>query len=61
MSARYKLHLVAQFVGGLTKADLMGELALMHTLPTYHINEPHFSPEVWRQLEYANGLIGTTL
>jgi hypothetical protein len=43
---------------GLTKADLMGELALMHTLPTYQLALP-FSPEAWRQLEYANGLIGT--
>ncbi len=45
---------------GLTKADLMGELALMHTLPTYQLALP-FSLEAWRQLEYANGLIGTSL
>ena len=45
---------------GLTKADLMGELALMHTLPAYQLALP-FSQEAWRQLEYANGLIGTTL
>src|SRR5260370_31799441 len=62
-------HLVAQFVGseeivrvpaqGLTKADLMGELALIQTLPTYQLALP-FSQEAWRQLEYANGLFGTT-
>ncbi len=45
---------------GLTKADLMGELALMQSLPTYQLALP-FSQEAWRQLEYANGLTGTTL
>ena len=45
---------------GLTKADLMGELAAMQSLPTYQLALP-FSQEAWRQLEYANGLIGTTL
>ena len=45
---------------GLTKADLMGELAAMQTLPTYQLALP-FSLEAWRQLEYANGLVGTTL
>ena len=45
---------------GLTKADLMGELALMQSLPTYQLALP-FSQEAWRQLEYANGLIDTTL
>jgi transposase InsO family protein len=44
---------------GLTKADLMGELAVIQTLPTYQLALP-FSQEAWRQLEYANGLIGTT-
>ncbi len=44
---------------GLTKAELMGELATMQTLPTYQLALP-FSPEAWRQLEYANSLIGTT-
>ena len=44
---------------GLTKADLMGELAVIHTLPTYQLTLP-FSLESWRQFEYANGLIGTT-
>jgi hypothetical protein len=45
---------------GLTKADLMGELAAMQSLPGYQLALP-FSQEAWRQLEYANGLIGTTL
>jgi hypothetical protein len=45
---------------GLTKADLMGELAQMQTLPTYQLALP-FSQEAWRQLEYVNSLIGTTL
>jgi hypothetical protein len=44
---------------GLTKADLMVELALMHTLPTYQLALP-FSQDAWRQLEYANGLMGTS-
>ena len=44
---------------GLTKADLIGELVLMHTLPTYQLALP-FSQDAWRQLEYANGLIGTS-
>ena len=44
---------------GLTKAELMGELATMQTLPTYQLALP-FSQEAWRQLEYANSLIGTT-
>jgi len=45
---------------GLTKADLMGELAAMQSLPTYQLALP-FSQEAWRQLEYAKGLAGTTL
>ncbi len=45
---------------GLTKADLMGELAAMQSLPSYQLALP-FSQEAWRQLEYANGLTGTTL
>jgi hypothetical protein len=45
---------------GLTKAELMGELAALHTLPTYQLVLP-FSPAAWRQLEYANSLMGTTL
>ena len=45
---------------GLTKAELMGELAAMQALPTYQLALP-FSLEAWRQLEYANNLTGTTL
>jgi hypothetical protein len=45
---------------GLTKAELMGELAAMKTLPIYRLALP-FSQEAWRQLEYVNGLIGTSL
>ena len=45
---------------GLTKAELMGELAAMQALPTYQLALP-FSREAWRQSEYANNLIGTTL
>jgi len=45
---------------GLTKAELMGELAAMQALPTYQLALP-FSREAWRQCEYANNLIGTTL
>ena len=47
-------------VQGLTKAELMGELAAMQALPTYQLALP-FSLEAWRQCEYANNLIGTTL
>ena len=45
---------------GLTKAELMGELAAMQALPAYQLALP-FSLEAWRQCEYANNLIGTTL
>ncbi len=45
---------------GLTKAELMGELAAMQALPAYQLALP-FSREAWRQCEYANHLIGTTL
>jgi transposase InsO family protein len=45
---------------GLTKAELMGELATMQALPAYQLALP-FSLEAWRQCEYANHLIGTTL
>lgn len=45
---------------GLTKAELMGELAAMQALPAYQLTLP-FSPEAWRQCEYASHLIGTTL
>src|SRR3989440_10805314 len=45
---------------GLTKAVLMGELAALQALPAYLLALP-FSLEAWRQCEYANNLIGTTL
>jgi hypothetical protein len=45
---------------GLTKAELMGELAAMQALPAYQLALP-FSSEAWRQCEYANHLSGTTL
>ena len=45
---------------GLTKAELMGELAALQALPAYQLALP-FSREAWRQCEYANHLIGTTL
>src|SRR5258708_27330492 len=45
---------------GLTKAELMGELAAMQALPAYQVALP-FSREAWRQCEYANHLIGTAL
>ena len=47
-------------VQGITKDELMGELAVFQALPIYQLALP-FSQEAWRQLEYANGLIGTTL
>jgi hypothetical protein len=45
---------------GLTKAELMGELAALQALPNYQLALP-FSLEAWRQLEYAHNLTGTTL
>ena len=45
---------------GLTKAELMGELAALQALPMYQLALP-FSLEAWRQLEYAHNLTGTTL
>jgi putative transposase len=47
-------------VQGVTKAELMGELAVLQSLPTYQLALP-FSLAAWRQLEYAQHLIGTTL
>jgi transposase InsO family protein len=47
-------------VQGITKADLMGELATLQALPTYQLSLP-FSLAAWRQLEYAHNLTGTTL
>ncbi len=49
-------------VQGITKAELMGELAVLQALPIYQLALP-FSLAVWRQLEYAHHLTssGTTL
>ena len=47
-------------VQGITKAELMGELAVLQSLPIYQL-ALHFSLAAWRQLEYAQNLIGTTL
>ena len=44
---------------GLTKADLMGELSHLLSLPAYQLALP-FTYEAWRQLEYSHLLIGTT-
>lgn len=44
---------------GLTKADLMGELSHLLTLPVYQLALP-FTHEAWRQLEYAHLLTDTT-
>ncbi len=44
---------------GLTKAELMGELAAAAALPTYQLALP-FSHTAWRALAYARGLAGTT-
>lgn len=44
---------------GLTKTDLMGELAGLLALPAYQLALP-LTPEAWRQLEYARTLPGTT-
>jgi transposase InsO family protein len=45
---------------GLTKAELMGELAVLQALPVYQLALP-FSLSAWRQLEYTHILTGTTL
>jgi hypothetical protein len=47
-------------IQGITKAELMGELAVLQALPTYQLALP-FSLAAWRQLEYAQHLTGTTL
>jgi hypothetical protein len=47
-------------IQGITKAELMGELALLQALPTYQLALP-FSLAAWRQLEYAQNLTGTIL
>jgi len=47
-------------IQGITKAELMGELAVLQALPIYQLALP-FSLAAWRQLEYAHNLTGTTL
>jgi hypothetical protein len=47
-------------VQGVSKADLMGELAALQALPIHQLALP-FSLAAWRQLEYAHHLTGTTL
>lgn len=44
---------------GLSKADLMGELSPLLTLPAYQLALP-FSPSTWREMLSANALTGTT-
>jgi hypothetical protein len=44
---------------GLSKSELMGELAVLLALPAYQLALP-FTHEAWRQLEYARALAGTT-
>ena len=45
---------------GLTKADLMGELGHLLSLPVYQLALP-FTQEAWRRLEYTHILTGTIL
>ncbi len=47
-------------IQGITKAELMGELAVLQSMPVYQLALP-FSLAAWRQLEYAQNLTGTTL
>ncbi len=47
-------------VQGVTKAELMGELAVLQALPIYQLALP-FSLAAWRQLEYPQNLTGTAL
>jgi hypothetical protein len=47
-------------IQGITKAELMGELAALQALPMYQLALP-YSLAAWRQLEYAQNLTGTTL
>jgi hypothetical protein len=43
---------------GLSKTELMGELAGLLALPSYQLALP-FTHQAWRQLEYARTLAGT--
>ncbi len=47
-------------IQGITKAELMGELAVLQALPIYQLALP-FSLAAWRQLEYTHNLTDTTL
>jgi transposase len=47
-------------IQGLTKLDLMGELAPMVTLPVYQLALP-FTLEAWREMMLCDDLTGTTL
>jgi hypothetical protein len=47
-------------IQGITKAQLMGELAVLQAMPIYQLALP-FSLAAWRQLEYAQNLTGMTL
>jgi hypothetical protein len=46
-------------IQGISKAELMGELAVLQALPIYQLAFP-FSLAAWRQLEYAENLTSTT-
>jgi hypothetical protein len=46
-------------IQGISKAQLMGELAVLQALPIYQLALP-FSLAAWRQLDYAHHLTGTT-
>ena len=45
---------------GLSKADLMGDLNPLITLPAYQLELP-FSRAAWREIMLCNSLTGTTL
>ncbi len=47
-------------IQGLTKSNLMGELAPMVTLPMYQLALP-FTPAAWREMMLCGDLTGTTL
>jgi len=47
-------------IQGITKAELMGELAVLQALPVYQLALP-FSLEAWRPLEYTHHLTSMTL
>jgi hypothetical protein len=47
-------------IQGLTKSNLMEELAPMLTLPVYQLTLP-FTPQAWRKMVLCDDLTGTTL